>query len=98
MANSDAKFVSGKQLLRCSSSVGANYRSACRARSKADFINKLKTVEEEADESLYWMDFLVEAGAIDAAAVAPLIKEGNEILSIIVASIITAKSSKSNQS
>jgi len=98
MPNSDAKFVYGKQLLRCSSSVGANYSSACRARSKADFINKFKTVEEEADESLYWMEFLVEAGAIDAASFAPPMKEGNEILSIIVASITTAKSRKSSQS
>jgi four helix bundle protein len=53
--------VIGRQLLRCEASVGANYRAACRARSNADFISKMGIVEEEADESLYWMELLIEA-------------------------------------
>ena len=56
--------VIGKQLLRSATSVGANYRAACRAKSNADFINKMGTVEEESDESAYWMELLVEAGLV----------------------------------
>ncbi len=54
--------VIGKQLLRCGTSVGANYRAACRARSQADFISKMGIVEEEADETIYWIELLVESG------------------------------------
>lgn len=94
----DAKFVYGKQLLRCSSSIGANYRSACRARSSADFLNKLKTVEEETDETLHWLEFLQEAEVIRQEDAEPLMKEGNEILSMVVASITTTRASMAKKS
>lgn len=80
-----------RQLIRSSSSVGANYRAACRAKSTADFINKLKIVEEEADESVYFLELILELEPIEESKVNPLIKEGNEILAIIVSSINTAK-------
>ena len=80
-----------KQLIRSSSSVGANYRAACRAKSLADFINKLKIVEEEADESIYFLDLMEQLDSSYAKELTPLIREGNELLSIIVASINTSK-------
>ena len=83
--------VIGRQLLRCATSVGANYRAACRGKSSADVIFKLAIVEEEADESLYWMDLLVEAGVIEAGRVAPLKKEADELIAMTVASIKTLR-------
>ena len=80
-----------KQLIRSSSSVGANYRAACRAKSLADFINKLKIVEEEADESIYFLELMEQLDSFYAKELTPLIREGNELLSIIVASINTSK-------
>lgn len=81
----------GRQLLRSATSVGANYRAACRAKSNADFISKMGTVEEEADESLYWMELLVEAGIVQADKLDALMKEEDELVAITVASINTAK-------
>ena len=83
--------VIGRQLLRSGTSVGANYRAACRAKSTADFVSKMGTVEEETDESLYWMELLVEAGIMDVKRIEPLMKEASELLAITVASINTAK-------
>lgn len=82
----------GHQLLRAGCSVSANYRAATRAKSRADFIAKLAIVEEECDESLHWMELLVESGRIKPANVALLKAEGDEILAMVVASIRTAKS------
>ena len=82
--------VIARQLIRCSMSVGANYRAASRAKSQADFINKLKIVEEEADESMYFME-LLEAKSKKQESLAPLYKEANEILSMVVSSIKTAR-------
>ncbi|WP_029036836.1 four helix bundle protein [Salinimicrobium xinjiangense] len=79
------------QLLRSSSSVGANYRAAQRAKSTADFINKLKIVEEEADESLYFLELFLENLGNDWKEANALHAEANEILSIVVASINTAR-------
>jgi len=84
-------FVIEKQLIRAVTSVGANYRSACRGKSKADFIAKLSIVEEEADETLYWLELIVELDNQFLDKVTPLYKEMNEILSIIVASKKTAR-------
>ena len=84
----------GRQLLRSGTSVGANYRAACRAKSTADFIAKMGIVEEESDESVYWMEWLVEAGIVKADLLESLMKEGSEILAITVASIITARKRK----
>jgi len=86
--------VIGRQLTRCSTSVGANYRAACRAKSTADFIHKLKIVEEEADECLYFMDLLTELKGTNLDVLKRLLKEGEEILAIVVASIKTAVSNR----
>jgi four helix bundle protein len=84
----------GRQLLRSGTSVGANYRAVCRAKSNADFINKLRVVEEECDESLFWMELLVENNLVKPARLGDLMKEANEILSIVVASAKTARTSR----
>ena len=89
----ESKII-GRQLLRSSSSVGANYRAACRARSKAEFHSKLSTVVEEADESVFWMEILVEAEIVDAKQIDPLFREGNEILKIVAASRKTVSNKK----
>jgi four helix bundle protein len=83
--------VIGRQLLRSATSVGANYRAACRARSAAEFIAKLGIVEEETDESLYWMELLVESGCTSVTRVEGLMREANELLAITVSSIKTAR-------
>lgn len=79
------------QLIRSSSSVGANYRASQRAKSTADFINKLKIVEEEVDESLYWLEIFEEVLPIFSNEIEILKREGKELLAIIVASINTSK-------
>ncbi len=86
----------GQQLLRSGTSVGANYRAVCRAKSNPDFINKLRVVEEECDESLFWMELLVENNLIQPARLNDLMKEANEILSIVVASAKTARTSRTS--
>ena len=87
--------VIGRQILRSATSVGANYRAACRARSTADMIAKLKIVEEEADETLYWLELLVEADLVPERRLAPLMQEVNEIIAMTVASIKTLRRRKS---
>ena len=79
--------ILGRQLLRSGTSVGANYRAACRAKSTPDFINKLKIVEEEGDETIYWMELLVEAGLLSEAKLSALIQEADELLAITVAAL-----------
>ena len=81
----------GDQLFRAGTSVAANYRAACRARSRAEFISKLGVVEEEADESLFWLELIQELKLCQDNLVSSLMKEGNEILSIVVSSINTAR-------
>jgi four helix bundle protein len=83
-----------KQLFRSGTSVGANYRAACRGRSKADFIAKLGIALEEADESLYWLEILAETQIVKPASIAPLHKEANELVAILVASLNTARSNQ----
>ncbi|HVG20059.1 MAG TPA: four helix bundle protein [Blastocatellia bacterium] len=83
--------IIGKQLLRCSTSVGANYRAACRGKSPADVLHKLAIVEEEADESLYWMELLIESGIIPEPKLAGLMSETSEIVAMTVASIKTLR-------
>ena len=82
-------------MLRCGPSVGANYRAACRAKSKRDFAAKMGIVEEEADETVYWIELLIDAGIVQLTRVADLLKEADEILSITVSSIKTARLRKS---
>jgi four helix bundle protein len=91
-----AAIIMGKQLIRCATSVGANYRAACRAKSRADLIAKLSIVEEEADECLYWLELLVESGTIAEEKVKSLMAETNEILAMTVASIKTLRSKQAN--
>lgn len=86
--------VLSNQLLRSSSSVGANYRSACRGKSAADFINKVVIVEEEADESIHWLDLMTEADLVDPKVIYPLKKEADELTAIFTA---IGKTAKSNQ-
>lgn len=83
--------VLGNQLLRSGTSVGANYRAACRAKSTADFVNKLKIVEEESDESLFWMELLVETGITPQQKLAELMKEGDELVAITVSALKTTR-------
>jgi len=74
--------------------VGANYRASCRAKSKADFIAKMGIVEEEADECVFWFEMLIDAGIVAEKFLAPLWKEAEEILAIVVSSITTARGHK----
>jgi four helix bundle protein len=83
--------VVGRQLLRSATSVGANYRAACRAQSRADFAAKLSIVVEETDEALYWLELLEESGMVKKERLAELRKEANELLSIAIASRKTSK-------
>ena len=94
LPNTRTSDVIGKQLLRSGTSVGANYCAACRARSQADFIAKMRLVEEECDESVYWIELLVESEQVKKPLVDDLLREANEILSMVVASIKTARTRK----
>jgi four helix bundle protein len=86
--------VIGRQLVRCATSIGANYRSACRGKSKADFIAKLAIAEEEADESAYWLEMLTEAKIVKPSSVTELLREADELTAILTSSRKTAKSNK----
>jgi len=88
--------VLSNQLLRSSSSVGANYRSACRGKSTADFINKIVIVEEEADESVYWLELMEESGLTSLKDIITLKKEANELTAIFTAIGKTAKTNQRN--
>jgi four helix bundle protein len=83
----DVSTTIGRQLLRAGTSVGANYRAACRAKSTADFLNKLKIVEEECDESTYWMELLIDAGSLSLGRLEALLKESDELVAIFVSAI-----------
>ncbi|MBC8115174.1 MAG: four helix bundle protein [Candidatus Saccharimonas sp.] len=83
--------VIGRQMLRSATSVGANYRAARRARSPAEFCAKLGIVEEEADESIYWLELLVDGKIVKQELLVELLKEANEITAMVVSSIQTAK-------
>lgn len=87
--------VIGNQILRSGTSVGANYRAAYRAKSTPDFINKLKIVEEEADETLYWLELLVEAKIVKEDRLLELMKENNELIAIFVSTIKSTKNPNS---
>ncbi len=91
MERNDVTRVIGRQLLRSGTSVGANYRSACRARSAAEFRAKLEIVEEEADESCYWLKLLLDSGIRDREKAEELLAEADEIIAMTVASIVTSK-------
>lgn len=85
------RAVIGKQLLRCATSVGANYRAACHAKSRADFLAKIKICEEEADESEYWLELIVLAGLVPSAQLQPLRDEAHEIASMMASAAKTTR-------
>jgi len=91
LPKTDEARILGKQLLRSGTSVGANYRAACRARSRAEFVAKLGVVLEEADESAFWLDLMQEAGIFPEEKLHEIIDESNELVSIFVASVRTSK-------
>ena len=86
----------GKQLICSGTSVGANYRSACRGRSRAEFVAKLGIVKEEADESAFWMELIIEGGLLEKELVEHLSKEADELVAIMVASRKSARSNFTN--
>ncbi len=88
--STDAQIL-GKQLLRSGTAVAANYRAACRSRSKAEFISKMSVVLEEADESAFWLELMAETETLAADRTQVLLKEANELAAIFGASIRTAK-------
>lgn len=85
--------IMGRQLVRSATSVAANYRAVCRSRSKADFVNKLGIVEEEADESAFWLELLVDCRKARKEEISPYLEEANQLTRIISASRITARGS-----
>jgi four helix bundle protein len=87
LPHTEAARVIGRQLLRAGTAVAANYRAACRARSAADFISKMSIVLEEADETLFWLELLVEAGIIESRLTSGLSAECPELLKIFSASL-----------
>ena len=89
----EACRILGRQLLRAGTSVGANYRAASRAKSPADFVSKMGTVEEEADECSYWIELLIESGMVRPEKATALLSETDELVAITVASINTARRS-----
>ncbi|MBW2006152.1 MAG: four helix bundle protein [Deltaproteobacteria bacterium] len=88
--NREGRLI-GNQIFRSGTSIAANYRAACRARSTADFISKLAIVEEEADETLFWLEIIKEMEILDDAFIDSLMEENDEIIAIIVSSIKTAR-------
>ena len=86
----EAQHVRG-QLVRCGTAVASNYRASCRAKSRADFVSKMTNVEEEADETLFWLEVLVDTDTVPRKTVATLMDEAEQLLRIVVASITTAR-------
>jgi len=95
LPNSGAAHIIGKQLLRSATSVGANYRAVCRGKSTADVLHKLAIVEEEADESLYWLELLVESNIVSENKLTLLMSDINEIIAMTVSSIKTLREKNS---
>jgi four helix bundle protein len=93
LPHSQEAQIMGKQLLRSGTSVGANYRAACRARSKAEFIAKLGVVVEEADESAFWLELLIETGTFKKEKMEDLLKEASELTALFNASRTTMRRS-----
>jgi len=85
----------GKQLLRCGTSVAANYRASCRARSKAEFAARIGIVVEEADETGFWLEMLGDAEIVKVALLAELIKESKELTAIFTATLVSARKTTS---
>jgi four helix bundle protein len=97
LPNDETSKILRRQLLRAGTSVGANYRATCRAKSKPAFISKMGDVLEEADECAYWIDLLLESGKVNGQTAAPLLSEANELAAICISSINTARRSPSSE-
>jgi len=91
LPKTDEARIIGKQVMRSGTSIAANYRAVCRARSNAEFISKIGIVVEEADETVFWLELLVETEIISIQKMESLINEANELLAVFAASQITAK-------
>ena len=91
LQRNDVGKTLGRQVLRSGTSVAANYRSVCRARSRAEFVSRRAVVVEEADETVFWLELLVDAGIVSLKRLDGLIKEANELLLLFAASLRTAK-------
>jgi len=98
LPKTDDAIVLGKQLLRSGTSVAANYRATCRARSRAEFIARLGVVVEEIDETVLWIELLGESETLPPARLSSLLKEANELLAIFITSQMTAKGIKAKES
>lgn len=94
LPKSDEARIIGKQLLRSATSVAANYRAVGRSRSRAEFISKMAIVVEEADESVFWLEILIETETVDKKKAEPLLREANELIAIFAASLRTAKTNR----
>ncbi|MBI2459751.1 MAG: four helix bundle protein [Parcubacteria group bacterium] len=94
LPNTELGRIVKNQLLRCGTSVASNYRAVCRSRSMLDFISKLSVVEEEADESGFWLKIIIECNLIKKELVESLLKEANEIVAIMVSSKKTSRNNK----
>ncbi|MEP7171528.1 MAG: four helix bundle protein, partial [Bacteroidota bacterium] len=97
LPKTDEARIIGKQFLRSATSVGANYRASCRARSEAEFHSKISIVTEEADESAFWLEIIIDAGVLSAKRVEPLLKEAIEILSVVSKARFTTEQNKSQK-
>ena len=94
LPNTVAAQVIGRQIIRSATSSAANYRAACRGKSPADMLHKLTIVEEEADETMYWLELLADSGMIPRNRLDALLNDFNEVVSMTVVSIKTLKSKK----
>jgi four helix bundle protein len=95
LPKSEEARILGRQVLRSGTSVAANYRAVCRSRSRADFVSKLAVVTEEADETVFWLELLVETGIVAEARMKSLLTEANELVRIFGSSLRTARSNRS---
>ena len=91
LPKNDTARILGRQVLRSGTSVGANYRAVCRARSRAEFVSRMAVVVEEADETVYWLELLVDTATVPVKQLSNLMKEANELLALFAASHRTAK-------
>jgi four helix bundle protein len=96
LPRTEAARIMGKQVLRAGTSVAANYRAVCRSRSKAEFIAKIGVVVEEADETAFWLELLVETEIVRVSRMRSLMSEANELLAIFAASQYTARSKRAH--
>jgi len=97
LPKTDEARIIGKQVMRSGTSVAANYRAVCRARSQADFVSKIGVVVEEADETVFWLELLVDTGIVQKVLMENILLEANELLAIFAASLWTAQQKRKSQ-